>query len=207
MRKIFFAGLIALAPLVVTVIILRWLLEFSDGLIALLPASWHPSVLLGIPLPGLGVLLALSLIMLVGVITRNFMDHHGNHWVDRLMDRIPIVRSIHSAVKQLMMALLSGHGKAFKRVVLVPFPKEKGWTIGFVTGQSDLPVAEGYPAMPAMLSVFIPTTPIPTSGWLLYIEESGVRPLDISVEQGMKLVLSGGMITPIHDLKKPIITD
>jgi len=195
LRRYLIAGVIAITPVVVTIMLVSWFIGISDRAIALLPHHLQPDALFGFHIPGLGVLLTLLLVIIVGWLATNFIGSHFMGWIDLLMDRIPIVRSIHSAVKQLMESLLSGSGKAFQRVVLVPFPKDDSWTIGFVTGESTWPTG-GEADAELLASVFVPTTPIPTSGWLLYVPVSRLKPLDISVEEGMKIVLSGGMLTP-----------
>ncbi len=195
LRKYLIAGIIAITPVVVTIMLVSWFIGLSDRAIALLPHHLQPDTLLGMHVPGLGVLATLLVVITVGMLVTNFIGTHFMGWIDMLMDRIPIIRSIHHAVKQLMEALLSGSGKAFQRVVLVPFPKDDSWTIGFVTGEAAWP-GEVDGEAEVLVSVFIPTTPIPTSGWLLYVPASRLKELDISVEEGMKIVLSGGMIGP-----------
>lgn len=195
LRRYLIAGAIAMTPVVVVIMLVSWFVGLSDRAIALLPKHLQPDVLLGLHIPGLGILLTLLLVLMVGILTTNFIGSHFMGWIDMLMDRIPLVRSVHHAVKQLMEALLSGSGKAFQRVVLVPFPKEDSWTIGFVTGEAAWP-GDKEGEVEELASVFVPTTPIPTSGWLLYVPASRLKTLDISVEEGMRIVLSGGMIGP-----------
>ncbi|HXH64093.1 MAG TPA: DUF502 domain-containing protein [Mariprofundaceae bacterium] len=195
------AGLVALAPLVITMMLISWLVDFANRALRWLPPQFRPDAWAGMHIPGLDVLIALvcvlAIVMLIGVLTTNFIGGHIMRWIDVLMDRIPIVRSIHSAVRQLMEAMLMGSGKAFREVVLVPFPMQGNWSIGFVTADARLP-ADGF-AGRDMVSVFVPTTPIPTSGWLIYVSRADIRPLAMSVEEAMKLVLSGGVIAPPAD--------
>jgi len=198
LRRYLMAGLVATAPLVITMMLVSWLVDFAHRALNWLPPHLRPDAWAGVHIPGLDVIVALlcvlAAVMLIGALTTNFIGGHIMRWVDALMDRIPIIRSIHSAVRQLLEAMLMGSGKAFREVVLVPFPMQGNWSIGFVTADARLPAA-GFADKP-MVSVFVPTTPIPTSGWLLYVARDDIRPLDMSVEEAMKLVLSGGVIAP-----------
>lgn len=192
LRRYLFAGLVVLVPIILTVAIVRWLVELSDKAVALLPHSWQPDTLLGFHLPGLGVLLAILFLILVGALTTNFVGNWLMRWVDELLARVPVVRSIYGALKQLMEALFSSGGQAFRQVVLVSFPQKGQWTLGFVTADSRMPIdGEG-----SKVAVFVPTTPNPTSGWLLFVAQDELIALDITVEEGMKIVVSGGMISP-----------
>ena len=200
-RRYLMAGLVATAPLVITMMLVSWLVGFAHRALGWLPPHLRPDAWAGVHVPGLDVLVALlcvlAVVMLIGALTTNFIGGHIMRWVDALMDRIPIVRSIHAAVRQLLEAMLMGSGKAFREVVLVPFPNDGSWSIGFVTADARLPAADFSDR--AMVSVFVPTTPIPTSGFTLYLARVDVRSLDMSVEEAMKLVLSGGMIAPPPD--------
>ncbi len=191
LRKYLIAGVVALTPLLVTVAIINWLLDLSDKAVALVPPQYRPDVLLGIDMPGLGVLVALAFIILVGAITSHFIGSSIIHMIDRLMERIPLVRTIHKATRQLLDALFSDTSKAFKEVVMVQFPQRGRWVIGFVTGEGHLPAHGGGDHY---IAVFIPSTPLPTTGWLLFVEPSEIVHMDVSVEDGMKLVLSGGVL-------------
>ncbi len=201
LKRYLMAGLVATVPLVITMMLVSWLVDFAHRALNWLPPHLRPDAWAGVHIPGLDVIVALlcvlAAVMLIGALTTNFIGGHVMRWVDALMDRIPIIRSIHSAVRQLLEAMLMGSGKAFREVVLVPFPMQGNWSIGFVTADARLPAA-GFADKP-MVSVFVPTTPIPTSGWLLYVARADIRPLDMSVEEAMKLVLSGGVIAPPAD--------
>ncbi len=194
LRKYFLAGVVALAPLLVTVALINWLLDISDKGIELLPHAYRPEVLLGVNIPGMGVLLALLFILLVGALTTHFIGSRIMHMIDLVMERIPLVRTIHKATRQLLAAIFSDNSAAFQKVVMVQFPQQGRWVIGFVTGEGSMPGRDG--DTERMVSVFIPSTPLPTTGWLLFVDESEITHLDMSVEDGMKLVLSGGALTP-----------
>jgi len=194
MRRYIITGLIIMVPLLTTVALVQWLIGFSDQLLALLPAVLHPDNLLGMHIPGLGVIVALLLLITVGFVAGNFIGRHFIEWFEALLTRVPLVRSIYGAVKQMMEAAFGGGAGGFRQVVWVSFPQPGHWTIGFVTGPARLPIDELLQR--GKVAVFIPTTPNPTSGWLLYVDEAELIPLPITVEDGMKMVISGGMITP-----------
>ncbi len=193
LRKYLLAGVVALAPLLVTVALINWLIEISDKAVLLLPDEYRPEVLLGIDLPGMGILLALLFIIVVGAVTTHFVGSQLMRLINRIMEYIPLVRTIYKATRQLLEAMFSDQSKAFREVVMVQFPQPGSWVIGFVTGEDAFPSdSKGK----LFYSIFIPSTPLPTTGWLLFVDKSEVRHLDISVEEGMKLVLSGGALPP-----------
>jgi len=192
LRRYLMAGLAVSLPVLVTFIVVRWLIELSDRAVALLPPQFQPDALFGAHIPGVGVVLALVVLILIGALTTNMVGKYLMGWVDTLLAKVPVVRSIYGAMRQLMDAVLGKGSKAFRQVVLVSFPQKGQWTIGFVTGETSLPV----PGEEQKVAVFVATTPNPTSGWLLFVSESELIPLDLSVEEGMKVVVSGGMLAP-----------
>ncbi|ATX83042.1 putative membrane protein [Mariprofundus ferrinatatus] len=191
LRKYLLAGVVALAPLLVTVALINWLIELSDDALSLLPAGYAPETLIGIDIPGLGIILALLFIITIGMLTTHFIGHHLMRLVDRIMGRIPLVRSIYKATRQLLEATLSDSSSAFQKVVMVPFPDKATMVIGFVTGETAVAI---HGASETRVSVFVPSTPVPTTGWLLFVDPVQIVYLDMSVEEGMKLVLSGGTL-------------
>ncbi len=199
LRKYLFAGVVTLVPLLVVVALINWLIEVSDQTIALLPPEFRPENLFGINIPGLGIILALFFIIIVGALARHFIGRHVMRLVDKIMGRIPLIRNVYNATRQFLDAIFGDGSKAFKEVVMVPFPHKGCMVMGFVTGDSPLPAMHG---SAKSVSVFVPSTPLPTTGWLLFVEESELQHLDISVEEGMKLLLSGGAVTALKDTKK-----
>jgi uncharacterized membrane protein len=193
LKRYLIAGVVALTPLLITVMLVRWLIGLSTRISSLLPPAYRPETLLGIDFPGIDILLALLFIILVGAITSHFIGSTIIHWIDRIMERIPLIRTVHKATRQLLGAIFSDSSRAFQKVVLVEFPQPGQWVLAFVTGEGALP---GTPDSEHHVSVFVPSTPLPTTGWLIYAEESKLRYIDMSVEQGMKLVLSGGVLPP-----------
>ncbi|MFQ5345514.1 MAG: DUF502 domain-containing protein [Mariprofundus sp.] len=192
LRKYFLAGIVALAPILVVVALVNWLISISDKAVGLMPPAYRPEVLFGMDVPGLGIILALLFIVFVGALTTHFIGHHVMRLIDRIMGRIPLVRTVYKATRQLLEAIFGDSSSAFKEVVMVPFPNQGSMVMGFVTGESPLPTTDD---SEARVSVFIPSTPLPTTGWLLFVEASELKHLDISVEEGMKLILSGGAVS------------
>lgn len=196
LRRYLLAGVVAMMPLLVVVALINWLLDMSDKAIALLPAAYHPELLLGMDIPGMGILLALLVILLTGALTSHFVGRHVMRLIHKTMERIPLVRIVYKATRQMLEAVFGDSSKAFSEVVLIPFPNSDSMVIGFVTGKKPLPVAAvvGDAPLAARVSVFVPSTPLPTTGWLMFVEPSQLVHLDMSVEEGMKLLLSGGVI-------------
>lgn len=195
LRRYLLAGVVAMMPLLVVAALLNWLLEISDKAIALLPAAYHPELLLGMDIPGMGILLALLIVLLTGALTSHFVGRHVMRLIHKTMERIPLVRIVYKATRQMLEAIFGDSSKAFSEVVLVPFPNSDSMVLGFVTGKKPLPVVtEGDTPLAARVSVFVPSTPLPTTGWLLFVEASQLVHLNMSVEEGMKLLLSGGAI-------------
>jgi len=199
LRKYLFAGVVTLVPLLVVVALINWLIEVSNKTMALLPLEFRPEELFGIEIPGMGIVLALLFIIIVGALATHFIGRHVMRLVDRVMDQIPLIRNVYNATRQFLDSIFGDGSKAFKDVVMVPFPHKGCMVMGFVTGDSPLTSAE---SQSTRLSVFVPSTPLPTTGWLLFVEKSELQYVDISVEEGMKLLLSGGAVAAINDKKK-----
>jgi uncharacterized membrane protein len=195
LRKWFFAGLLVLVPLAITIWLLDWAIGLLDKTLLLLPKAWHPDSVLPVHIPGFGVILTLAVLLFVGAIVSNFLGKRLIGWWDALLGRIPVVRSIYSSVKQVSDTLFSENGNAFRQAVLVQWPREGAWTIGFVTGSpapgtlADLPTQD-------FVSVYIPTTPNPTSGYMMMFKKSEVKDLSMSVDEALKYVVSMGVVAP-----------
>jgi uncharacterized membrane protein len=207
-KKYIVAGLLVWLPLAVTVWVLAWIASVLNGVfevllqaaIAVSPAAARsPLEQLG-NIPGLGVLLLLLTLLLTGMFVANFV---GQWWLrqwDALMSRIPIVKSIYNSVKQVSDTLFSSNGQAFREAVLVQYPHAGSWTIAFVTGKPSGEVAHQLPD--DCLSLYVPTTPNPTSGFLLMAPRAEVRPLAMSVDEALKYIISMGVVAP-HALHAP----
>ena len=161
-RKWLFSGLLVLVPLIITLWVLEWVVSTLDLTLRILPEAWHPDRLLGLHIPGFGVLFALVVVLLIGALASNIIGNQLVDWWHALLHRIPVVRSIYSGVKQVSDTLFSEKGNAFRQAVLVQWPREGMWTIGFVTGTPGGDLANHLTG--DYLSVFVPTTPNPTGG-------------------------------------------
>lgn len=194
LRKWFFAGLLVIVPLAVTMWVLQWIISTLDQTLLILPEAWHPDRLLGLHIPGFGVLLALSILLVVGAITSNFLGKKLVIWGDAMLSRIPVVRSIYTSVKQVSDTLFSPSGNAFRVAVLVQWPRPDVWTIGFVTGAPGGEVSNYL--LGEYLSVYVPTTPNPTGGYFVMLRRSECIELRMSVDAALKYVVSMGVVVP-----------
>ncbi|MFY8104466.1 MAG: DUF502 domain-containing protein [Ramlibacter sp.] len=194
LRKWFFAGLLVVLPVAITVWVVQWIVGTLDQTLLILPVAWHPDRVFGIHIPGLGVVLALAILLLVGAVTSNFVGRHLLEWSDRIFNRIPVVRSIYSGVKQVSDTLFSETGNAFRTAVLVQWPRPGVWTIGFVTGSPGGDVANHLTG--EFLSVYVPTTPNPTGGYFVMLPKSDCIELRMSVDEALRYVISMGVVVP-----------
>ena len=193
-RKWLFAGLLVVVPVAITVWVLQWIIALLDQTLLILPEAWQPDKLIGVHIPGFGVLLTLAILLLAGAITSNFLGKKLVIWGNAIMGRIPVVRSIYSSVKQVSDTLFSEGGNAFRTAVLVQWPRPDVWTIGFVTG---LPGGEipNY-LVGDYLSVYVPTTPNPTGGYFVMLRRSDCIELQMSVDEALRYVISMGVVVP-----------
>ena len=181
-------------PLGVTFLAVESLIDFANRLLGVLPADMQPGHWLGRDIPGLGILLVLVAVIATGVVAANVIGQWLLAAGEALLARIPLVRSVYSSVKQLLESLMSGTGNSFRTVVLVPYPHPGSWTLAFLTG-------EGLPEAAALLgtdlvSVFVPATPNPTSGFFLMVPKKDIVELRMSVDEGLRMILSMGMVVP-----------
>jgi uncharacterized membrane protein len=197
-RKWLLAGLLVIVPLGITVWVLSWAIGLLDQTLQILPVTWHPDKLIGFHIPGFGVLLAFAILLLVGAITSNFLGKKLVSWWDALLNRIPVVRSVYSAVKQVSDTLFSDGGNAFRTAVLVQWPRENVWTIAFITGTPVGEVAAHLKNGGAdeYVSVYVPTTPNPTGGYFVLLKKSDCIELKMSVDEALKYIVSMGVVVP-----------
>ena len=194
MRKYLIAGLLVWMPLGITFLVIRAIVGFLDKTLLLLPSAYQPDNLLGFHIPGLGVVLAVVLVLATGMIVANLLGRRiVNAW-ESLLSRIPLVRTLYAGIKQIMEAVLAADAKSFRRVLLVEYPRKGVWSLAFMTSDQLGEVQEKTEA--DVISVFIPTTPNPTSGFVLMVPEHDVIFLDMSVEQGLKMIISMGVVVP-----------
>jgi uncharacterized membrane protein len=192
-RTYFLAGLLVLIPLVVTIEILSWLFNLLDGFLGPYLYAW-----LGRPMPGLGLIATVVLVFAIGVVTTNIIGRRMMRAVDEALQRIPLVRSIYSMTKHVSDSLLQARTVAFQQVVLIEYPRRGLYQIGFVTGRIEGSLQEQLAATAGerLVSVFVPATPNPVAGYLVLLPEREVHVLGISVQDGLKLVISGGLAAP-----------
>ena len=200
MKKYLITGLLVWAPLVITIWVLSVLVDTLDQTLLLLPTAWHPRTWLGFNIPGLGVLLTFLVVLLTGMFAANIIGQRLVQFGEGLLARIPFVKSLYSSVKQVSDTLFSSSGQAFRKALLVQYPRAGSWTIAFLTGQPGGDVANHLAG--DYVSVYIPTTPNPTSGFFLMMPRSEVIELDISVDAALKYIISMGVVPP--ESKNPI---
>jgi len=201
-RRYLVAGLLIWVPLGVTLLIVKFLVDLIDQTLLLLPVSIQPEHLLGFRIPGLGLVLTAVIVLVTGIVVTNLFGKQLFTIGEQLLRRIPVVRSIYGAVKQVTESMFSS-GKSFRKVVLVEYPRKGMWTLAFQTGSGSPEIREKTGRN--ITSVFIPTTPNPTSGFFLMVPRDDVIELDMSVDQGLKMLLSVGVVVP--DNKKDEIID
>ena len=201
-RRWLLAGLLVLVPLAITLAVLNWIVGTLDQTLLILPAAWHPDRLLGFHLPGFGVLLTLGIVLLMGAIASNFLGRKLLLVGNALLRRIPIVRSIYSSVKQVSDTLFSENGNAFRKALLVQWPREGVWTIGFLTGLPGGDVVNHLPG--DYLSVYVPTTPNPTGGYFVMLKKTECIELKMSVDEALTYVISMGVVVPAKPAAPPL---
>ena len=194
MKKYLITGLLIWVPLVITGWVLSLLVDTLDLTLLLLPTSWQPRSWLGFHIPGLGVLLTLAVVFVTGGFAANIIGQRLVMYWEGLLARIPIVKSLYSSVKQVSDTLFSSSGVAFRKALLVQYPRQGSWTIAFLTGQPGGDVANYLKG--EYVSVYVPTTPNPTSGFFLMMPAADVVELDISVDAALKYIISMGVVPP-----------
>ncbi len=194
LRRYLVAGLLVWVPLGVTVLIMKFLIDIMDRSLVLLPRAYRPETLLGFNIPGLGAVLTFLIVLITGVIVANLFGRRLVRLWEAFLARIPLVRSIYSAVKQVLETVFTSGGQSFRKVVLIEYPRRDIWTLAFVTGNGPNGLAKNVDD--DLVSIFVPTTPNPTSGFFLMVPRRDVQELDISVEAGVKLIVSAGVVSP-----------
>ena len=194
MRKYFLTGVLIWIPLVITLWVLNLIVGTMDSTLLLLPESLQPKSWLGFNIPGLGVVLTLVVVLLTGVFAANIIGQRLVQLGESLLARIPVVKTIYNSVKQVSDTLFSSQGQAFRKALLVQFPHSQTWTVAFLTGTPSGEVADKLGG--DRISVYVPTTPNPTSGFFLIVPRADVVELDISVDEALKYVISIGVAPP-----------
>jgi uncharacterized membrane protein len=201
MRGYLIAGVLVIAPITITAWLTITIVNFVDNRVEkLIPAHYNPETYLPFSLPGLGFVIAIVFLILVGMLTANFMGRFFLKIGERILDRLPVVRSLYGATKQIFETVFANQSEAFREVVMVEYPRKGTWVIGFLTGRTKGEVQDKTSS--DTVNIFVPTTPNPTSGFLLFVPEKDVTKMNMSVEEGIKLVVSAGIITPESAKKK-----
>ena len=194
MRRYLIAGLLVWVPAGITILIIKFLVDLMDQTLLLLPSAWRPEQLVGFRIPGLGLVLTVVIVFVTGVIVTNFLGQRLLHLGERIVSRVPLVRSVYGAAKQVMHTLFSNGGKSFRKVVLVEYPRHGMWSLGFLTGEGTDEISRHTGR--AMVNIFIPTTPNPTSGFIYVVPREEAKVLNMSVDDGLKMIISLGVIVP-----------
>ena len=193
-RRYLIAGLLIWVPLGITIFVVRLLISWLDGSLLLIPEAYRPENMIGYAIPGLGVLLSLVVVLLTGLLAANLFGRKLVKFWEGLLSHVPLVRSVYSGAKQLAETMFSESGQSFRKVLLVEFPRRGLWTLAFLTG-TDQGEAQNKTG-PDVINVYIPTTPNPTGGYFVMVPREDVQELDMSVDEGLKMLMSMGAVVP-----------
>jgi uncharacterized membrane protein len=194
-KKYLITGLLIWIPLVITLWVLKLIVDMLDQSLLLLPEQWRPDFWLPVHIPGLGAILTIVIVLATGVFATNFFGAQLVELWHHILQRIPVVNSIYSSVKQISDTLFSSSGQAFRKALLVQWPHQGMWTIAFMTGTPSADVARHLPA--DCVSVYVPTTPNPTGGYFVIVPRASIIELDMSVDQALKYIISMGVVPPV----------
>lgn len=197
LRRYFVAGLLVWLPIVATFLVVSFAIRLIDRSLLLLPQQYRPENLIGFEIPGLGVILTLALVLITGFLAANFVGRQLVSGWESLLSRIPLVRSVYGAVKQITASLFADASQSFREVVLVEYPRRELWMLAFVTG--DTPTKFKDVVGQDLINIYVPTTPNPTSGFYLMVPPRDVKRLNIPVEVGLKMILSAGVVNPLDN--------
>lgn len=194
LRKYIIAGLLVWLPFAATVVIVKLVVDLLDKIILLLPPEYQPTAVLGFSIPGFGIVLAISILLITGMLAANLFGRRLVEFWEAILSRIPLVRSIYSSVKQISTTILDSNGKSFRKVVMLQYPRKGIWSIGFLTNEDVSTDIDGLNE--DLVAVFVPTTPNPTSGFIIMAPRDDITELDMTVEEGFKFIISMGVIVP-----------
>ena len=194
-RSYFLTGVVVTAPLGLTFYVAILFIGFIDSKVrGIIPSKYHYDTLLPFDIPGIGLIIVFILLTFIGFLTAGFVGRFIIRLGEKVIDRLPIIRSIYGALKQIFESVLNSSSKSFREVVLIEYPRKGIWAIGFITGNTKGEVQSKRST--EMVNVFLPTTPNPTSGFLLFLPKKDVDILNMTIEEGIKMVISGGIVTP-----------
>ena len=194
LKKYIIAGLLVWLPFAATIVIVKLVIDLLDKTILLLPPEFQPATVLGFSIPGFGIILAISILLLTGMLAANLLGRRLVEFWEAVLNRIPLVRSIYSSVKQISTTILDSRGKSFRKVVMLQYPRKGIWSIGFLTNENVSTDIEGIDE--ELVAVFVPTTPNPTSGFIIMAPREDITELDMTVEEGFKFIISMAVIVP-----------
>ncbi len=194
LKRYFLTGLLVLIPISLCVYILKIVITAADRFLALLPPPYNPGTYLPFHIPGLGIILTIAVIFLVGLVTANFVGKRMVHGIEYLFARIPLVRTIYTGAKEIVQTIVLDPSSQFRQVVLIEYPRKGIYAIAFVTGSPSGELASKVDG--DFLNVFIPTTPNPTSGFYILVSREEIIPLNITIEDAFKLIMSAGISMP-----------
>lgn len=198
-RRYLLTGLLIWIPLGVTLLVVQFFADYLGELVELLPDAWQPKVVIGVDIPGMealiGIVLVVSVLLLTGFIASNFLGRQLLQLGEEILEHIPLVRSIYSGAKQISETMFSNKGKSFRKVVLIRYPQKETWSLAFQTSDTLGELNSKVPGN--MISVFVPTTPNPTSGFLLMVPTEDVIELEMTVDEALKMIISLGVIVPV----------
>jgi uncharacterized membrane protein len=204
-RKYFVTGLLLWVPLAITLWVLSLIVSTMDQTLSLLPRAWHPHTLIGHDIPGLGLVLTVVVVFVTGLLTANFVGSRLVTLAEKALARIPIVRGIYSSVKQVSDTILSPNGNAFRKALLIQYPRVGSWSVAFMTGSPTGEIVERSQADGAeMVSVFLPTTPNPTSGFFMIMRRDECIELEMTVDAALRYVVSMGVVAPTDNRTRPL---
>ncbi|MDC0074921.1 DUF502 domain-containing protein [Alphaproteobacteria bacterium] len=199
LRTYFLTGLVVTAPIGITIWISVQIVNFFDNLISkFIPVKYNPETYLGHGIPGSGVIAVLVILTLIGALAANFLGRVIIKNGERILDRMPVIRTVYSALKQIFVAVIQQSDRSFRDVVLIEYPRKGIWAVGFITSETKGEIKDI--SDDQLVNIFLPTTPNPTSGFLLFVPKKDIKILKMSVEEGIKMVISAGLVTP--DFKK-----
>ncbi|TCS64387.1 DUF502 domain-containing protein [Varunaivibrio sulfuroxidans] len=203
LRAYFFAGILITAPITLTFYIAWLFVTYVDSKVTpLIPLAYRPEHYLPFAIPGLGLLIVIVSLILIGALTAGFLGRLYQRTVDGVLSRMPVIRGLYGSLKQILETVLAQQSNAFREAVLVEYPRRGVWAIGFITGQTQGEVQNL--TEEDVLNVFLPTTPNPTSGFLLFLPRKEIVTLSMSVEEAVKMVISGGIVTPLDRRPKDV---
>jgi uncharacterized membrane protein len=201
LKKYFLTGLLVFIPISLSIYILKIVSTTADRLVGLLPLQYDPSTYLPFHIPGLGFIITLIVIFLVGLVTANFVGRKLVDGIGLLFSRIPLVRTVYSGAKEIVQTFILDRPSQFRQVVLVEYPRKGTYCIAFVTGSPSGELASKVGA--DFVNLFVPTTPNPTSGFYILVSREETIPLNITIEDAFKLIMSAGMSVPARQIDPP----